>query len=89
MKRDWVTHLHVELPENALSMAEGLTAESDPLDVEDLPNLDGCDTLPLHPDFATRVAPEAALGGNTWDSTVGDDAKEVGGGEGCCRRARS
>ena len=55
MKRDRVTYYHVELPEHAVILAEGLTVESY-LDTGDRANFgDGATTL-LFPDFAQPSA---------------------------------
>ena len=61
VKRDRVTYYHVELPEHAVILAEGLTVESY-LDVGDRVNFEQCgETIRLFPEFVRRVTPEAAL----------------------------
>lgn len=59
--RDAVTYWHVELPEHAVILAQGLPVESY-LDVGDRANFHQNDaTVRLFPAFAARLAPEAAL----------------------------
>ncbi len=58
-KRSSVTYYHVELPEHAVILAEGLPTESY-LDTGDRTNFDGAETIRLFPDFATRLASDAA-----------------------------
>jgi hypothetical protein len=64
VKRDRIRYYHVELPEHAIILAEGLTVESY-LDTWDRANFDGAGTIRLHPDFAARLTPEAAM---TWEA---------------------
>ncbi len=60
MKRDHVTYYHVELPEHAVILAEGLAVESylDTGDRYDFATDAG--VIRLHPDFAARLAPNMA-----------------------------
>jgi hypothetical protein len=52
---DEVTYYHVELPQHAVLLAEGLPAESY-LDIGDRPNFaNSGGPVALHPDFASRV----------------------------------
>ena len=60
MKRSNITYYHVELPEHAVILAEGLPVESY-LDTGDRANLAGAGTIRLFPDFAARLAPGAAM----------------------------
>jgi T5SS/PEP-CTERM-associated repeat protein len=60
-RRDRVTYYHVELPEHAVILAERLPVESY-LDLGDRANFDrGYETIRLFPDFAARLAPDAAM----------------------------
>jgi hypothetical protein len=59
-----VVYHHVELPEHAVILAEGLTVESY-LDTGERANFDGEATIRLHPDFAARPAPDMALAWET------------------------
>jgi fibronectin-binding autotransporter adhesin len=59
VKRRRVTYYHVELPEHAVILAEGLTVESY-LDIGDRANFGDSESIRLHPDFAARLAPDAA-----------------------------
>ena len=61
VKRDRVMYYHVELPEHAVILAEGLTVESY-LDVGDRANFNADNgTIRLFPDFEARLVPETAL----------------------------
>ena len=64
VKRDWVTYHHVELPEHAVILAEGLPVESY-LDVGDRTDFGDGGTIRLFPDFAARLAPETAMAWET------------------------
>ena len=64
VKRDRVTYFHVELPEHAVILAEGLTVESY-LDIGDRADFDGDRNDPTLPDFAARLAPDAAMAWET------------------------
>jgi hypothetical protein len=64
VRRDRVTYYHVELPEHAVILAEGLTVESY-LDLGDRVNFDGGSTIQLFPDFA---APRAAKTAPVWEA---------------------
>jgi hypothetical protein len=64
VKRAAVTYYHVELPEHAIILAEGLTVESY-LHTGDRMNFAGGETIRLFPDFAARLEPEAAM---TWET---------------------
>jgi fibronectin-binding autotransporter adhesin len=59
VKRDHVTYYHVELPEHAVILSEGLPVESY-LDTGDRANFDDGETIRLFPDFAVRLASETA-----------------------------
>ena len=59
VRRPMVTYYHVELPEHAVILAEGLPVESY-LDVGDRANFADQDTVRLFPDFDARLAPDAA-----------------------------
>jgi hypothetical protein len=60
-KRDRVRYFHVELPEHAIILAEGLPVESY-LDAGDRANFQhGEETIRLFSNFATWLAPETAL----------------------------
>jgi hypothetical protein len=60
MKRDRIVYYHVELPEHAVILAEGLTVESY-LDVGDRANYASEDAgFRLSADFGVHLAPEAA-----------------------------
>jgi len=60
VKLDRVTYFHVELPEHAVILAEGLTVESY-LDTGDRANFHKAgDAIRLFPDFTARLAPETA-----------------------------
>jgi len=59
-KRACVTYFHIELPQHAVILAEGLTVESY-LDLGDRANFDGGETIRLFPDFATCFTRDAAL----------------------------
>ncbi len=60
MKRDHVTYYHVELPEHAVILAEGLAVESY-LDTGDRYDFAAdAGVIRLHPDFAARLAPNMA-----------------------------
>jgi T5SS/PEP-CTERM-associated repeat protein len=58
--RGRVTYHHVELPEHAVILAEGLPVESY-LDTGDRMNFDAGGTIRLYPDFTARLAPDAAM----------------------------
>ena len=60
VKRDRVRYFHVELPEHAVILAEGLTVESY-LDVGDRANFDGGKAIRLFPDLAVRLASDTVL----------------------------
>jgi len=65
VKRDRVTYFHVELPYHAVILAEGLTVESY-LETGERANFnDGGGTVRLIPDFAARLAPDAAMAWET------------------------
>jgi Hint domain len=64
VKRSHVAYYHVELPEHAVILAEGLTVESY-LDTGDRANFDGEETIRLHPDFTTRLARDTTLAWET------------------------
>ena len=64
VKQDTVTYFHVELPEHAVVLADGLAVESY-LDLGDRMNFDGSGTIRLFPDFAARLAPDAA---SAWET---------------------
>ncbi len=57
--QDAVTYYHVELPEHAIVLAEGLPVESY-LDMGDRANFDGASTIRLHPSFGAPPGPDAA-----------------------------
>ena len=59
VKRDRVTYYHVELPDHAVILAEGLPVESY-LDTGDRANFSGGDPIRLFPDFAARFHPNTA-----------------------------
>ena len=59
LKRTNVTYYHVELPEHAVILAEGLPVESY-LDTGDRANFTGNGTIRLFPNFAARLTPDAA-----------------------------
>jgi len=59
-----VTYYHVELPEHAVILAEGLPVESY-LDLGDRANFDGGDTIRLYPDFTARLGPDATAAWET------------------------
>ncbi len=63
-ERDRVTYYHVELPEHAVIMAEGLAVESY-LDTGDRASFDKGSTIRLFPDFMACFTPEAALAWET------------------------
>jgi T5SS/PEP-CTERM-associated repeat protein/autotransporter passenger strand-loop-strand repeat protein len=67
VKRTAVTYYHVELPEHAVILAEGLTVESY-LDIGDRADFGDSGTIRLHPDFAARLAPDAAM---LWETKAG------------------
>ena len=54
-QRNRVTYYHVELPEHAVILAEGLPVESY-LDTGDRTNFNGGETIRLHPEFAVPAA---------------------------------
>ncbi len=60
VKRERVSYYHVELPEHAVILAEGLQVESY-LDAGDRANFAGGDTIRLFPDFAASLHPDTAL----------------------------
>ncbi len=60
VKRNHVRYFHVELPEHAVILAEGLSVESY-LDTDDRANFVDGDTMRLFPDFAARLHPNTAL----------------------------
>jgi hypothetical protein len=60
VKRHSVTYYHVELPDHAVILAEGLPVESY-LDTGDRTNFDQFATIRLFPDFAARLTPNAAM----------------------------
>jgi T5SS/PEP-CTERM-associated repeat protein len=60
VKRSQVTYYHVELPEHAVILAEGLPVESY-LDTGDRANFAGPETIRLYPDFGARLAPNATM----------------------------
>jgi len=62
--RDQVTYYHVELPEHAVILAEGLAVESY-LDTGDRANFGRDGVMRPHPDFAARLAPDTAW---MWES---------------------
>jgi hypothetical protein len=62
--RPRVTYYHVELPEHAVILAEGLPVESY-LDVGDRANFSDQDVVRLFPDFAARLVPDVAM---VWES---------------------
>jgi hypothetical protein len=64
VKRTAITYYHVELPEHAIMLAEGLTVESY-LDIGDRANFDGEETIRLYPDFVTRLTPATAMAWET------------------------
>ena len=57
---DQVTYFHVELPQHAVILSEGLTVESY-LDTGDRANFEGGNTIRLFPDFAAPLAPDVAM----------------------------
>ena len=57
VRRDQVTYYHVELPEHAVILAEGLPVESY-LDVGDRANFADQGVVRLFPDFAARLSPD-------------------------------
>jgi hypothetical protein len=59
VKRSHVVYYHVELPEHAVILAEGLTVESY-LDIGDRTDFEGGGTIRLFPDFAAHLVPDAA-----------------------------
>jgi autotransporter passenger strand-loop-strand repeat protein len=64
VKRNHVAYYHLELPEHAVILAEGLPVESY-LDIGDRANFTGNGTIRLFPDFAARLAPDVALAWET------------------------
>ena len=60
VKRGTVTYHHVELPEHAVILAEGLAVESY-LDVGDRANFSGGAVVRLFLDFSARLVPDPAL----------------------------
>jgi hypothetical protein len=65
VKRNTVTYYHIELPTHAVILAEGLTVESY-LDLGDRADFENAsDTIRLFPDFAARLAPNAAMAWET------------------------
>jgi len=65
VRRSAVTYFHIELPVHAVILAEGLTAESY-LDLGDRADFASeSETIRLFPDFAARLAPDAALAWET------------------------
>jgi T5SS/PEP-CTERM-associated repeat protein len=63
-KRHDVTYHHVELPEHAVILAEGLAVESY-LDTGDRANFAAGESIRLFPDFSARLAPHLAM---TWET---------------------
>jgi hypothetical protein len=59
VRRHSVTYYHVELPDHAVILAEGLPAESY-LDTGDRTNFNGGETIRMYPDFAARLASQTA-----------------------------
>ena len=59
MKRNQVTYYHVELPEHAVILAEGLPVETY-LDTGDRTNFDGEGMIRLYPNFGAWSRPDAA-----------------------------
>jgi collagen type I/II/III/V/XI/XXIV/XXVII alpha len=76
VKRDHVRYFHVELPRLAVILGEGLAVGSY-LDTGDRADFHhGSATIRLIPDFAARLAPEAAM---LWE-TRGRETGDGGGG---------
>ena len=76
LKRDRVTYFHVELPEHAVILAEGLTVESY-LDIGDRLDFAQDGVLRLHPDFGARLAPDAAIVWETRGAVTTGEALEA------------
>ena len=72
MKRAAVTYYHVELPQHAVILAEGLPVESY-LDTGDRADFHGDgETIRLFPDFSARLAPR-----RSW-SSQGPNSRRCG-----------
>ncbi len=59
VKRDQITYHHVELPEHAVILAEGLAVESH-LNTGDRADFGQDGMIRLHPDFSARFLPDTA-----------------------------